>query len=65
MYSPARSRRAPPVAKAFVKPHELIYNKAAMPVPFSGQCRVMSTRLVQVERIPSGIFRRAGRAPGL
>jgi hypothetical protein len=65
MYSLARSRRAPSVAKAFVKPHELIYNKAAMPVPFTGQCRVISTRLVRAERIPSGIFWRAGRALGL
>jgi hypothetical protein len=35
MYSLARSRRAPPVATAFVKPYQLIYNKAAMPVPFT------------------------------
>ena len=27
MYSLAQNRRAPPVAKAFVKPHELIYNR--------------------------------------
>jgi hypothetical protein len=50
------------MTKAFVKPHELIDNKAAMPVPFTGQCRMISTRLVRAERIPSGMFWRAGRA---
>jgi hypothetical protein len=27
----------PPAAKLFVKPHELIYNKAVMPGPFTGR----------------------------
>ena len=34
-------RTTPPAATAFVKTHELIYNKAAMLVPFTGQCRVI------------------------
>jgi hypothetical protein len=38
------------VAKAFVKPYELIYNKATMPVPLTGQCRVIGTRLLRAER---------------
>src|SRR5882672_3276191 len=39
-FSPlALKRQAPPATAPFVKPHESIYNKAAMPVPFAGQCR--------------------------
>jgi hypothetical protein len=43
----------PPAAKLFVKPHELIYNKAVMPGPFTGHMGLSFAGL----RSPARVFR--------